>query len=136
MGCAPARLKRRSEFLKVAATRRKWVAPGLILQIRPHDGGADAASGGVGHPRVGYEAPVRVGYTVSRKVGNAVARNRARRRLKAVAETMLADHAAPGFDFVVIGRGETVRRSFAALNEDMETALRRLGAWREERISG
>ena len=128
MGRAPARLKRRGEFLKVAATRRKWVAPGLILQIRPHEGGADAASNG--------DAAVRVGYTVSRKVGNAVARNRARRRLKAVAETMLAEHAVPGFDFVVIGRGETVRRPFAALNDDMETALRRLGAWREERIDG
>jgi ribonuclease P protein component len=121
MGRAPARLKRRGEFLKVAATRRKWVAPGLILQIRPRDG--------VVRPD---GAAVRVGYTVSRKVGNAVARNRARRRLKAVAETMLAAHAAPGHDFVVIGRGETVRRPFAALNEDMETALRRLGAWREE----
>ncbi|MBM3580872.1 MAG: ribonuclease P protein component, partial [Alphaproteobacteria bacterium] len=27
-----ARLKRRADFLSVAAARRKWVAPGLIVQ--------------------------------------------------------------------------------------------------------
>ena len=32
------RLKRRAEFLQVAAANRKWVAPGLILQVcRRHE---------------------------------------------------------------------------------------------------
>jgi ribonuclease P protein component len=30
------RLKRRAEFLQVAAANRKWVAPGLILQVCRH----------------------------------------------------------------------------------------------------
>ncbi|MFD0387892.1 ribonuclease P protein component [Tistrella bauzanensis] len=34
---------------------------------------------------------VRVGFTASRKVGNSVARNRARRRLRAAAEACLPD---------------------------------------------
>lgn len=110
-----ARLKRRPEFLLVAGTGRKWATPGFVLQAlhRPTD------------------AP-RVGYTASRKVGIAVERNRARRRLRAAVERVLPDHAAPG-DYVVIARGGTLRRDFAALVGDLETALRRLGAWRDGR---
>lgn len=113
---AVARLKRRSEFLRVAAARRKWAAPGLVLQA------AEAAEGGI-----------RVGFTVSRKVGNAVVRNRARRRLRAAAEQILERHAAPGFDYVLIGRQETVTRPFALLLEDLKTALKRLKVWKGER---
>lgn len=130
MGRGPARLKRRRDFLGVAATRRKWVAPGLILQVRPQESGGEPRESG--SPPVAKDAPpIRVGFTVSRKVGNSVTRNRVRRRLRAAAEAVLTEHAAPGHDYVVIGRGNTVRRPFAALNEDFETALRRLGVWRD-----
>jgi len=126
MGRAPARLKRRRDFLRVAAARRKWVAPGLILQMRPQDGGAEGAGTG----RSADGPPMRVGFTVSRKVGGAVARNRARRRLRAAADAILPAHAAPGHDSVVIGRAATLRREFEALEGDMKAALRALGAWR------
>jgi len=110
------RLKRRSEFLRVAGARRKWAAPGLVLQARrrPEDGGAP-----------------RVGFTASRKVGGAVARNRARRRLRALAEKVMAVHARNGFDFVLIARRTTINRPFAVLLDDLETALKQVGAWRD-----
>ncbi|MEO5338719.1 MAG: ribonuclease P protein component [Magnetospirillum sp. WYHS-4] len=114
-----ARLKRRVEFLRVADARRKWVAPGLILQVRRRASG-DFCPGG--------EAAIRVGFTVSRKVGNAVVRNRARRRLRAVAEAVLPVAARPGYDFVLIGRGGTIGRPFPELLEDLKKALARLGA--------
>jgi ribonuclease P protein component len=117
-----ARLKRRSEFLRVAGTRRKWVAPGLILQVRRHGAGTAARSEG---------PAIRVGFTVSRKVGNAVARNRARRRLRAAVEQVMPVQAKEGYDFVVIGRQATLRRPFAALVNDLQTALRRLDACRD-----
>ena len=113
-----ARLKRRTEFLYVAKGRR-WSTPGLVLQARSH--AADAALG----------PDARVGFTASRKVGIAVERNRARRRLKAAADRVLPEHAAPGQDYVVVARSETVKRPFALLLGDLETALRRLGAWRD-----
>jgi ribonuclease P protein component len=121
-------LKRRKEFLRVAGTRRKWVTPGLILQIRPHLTGERVPGG----PRKGENPPVRVGFTTSRKVGNAVARNRARRRLRAVAAEVLARHAKAGFDFVVIGRAATVTRPYAALVRDMTVALKKLDAYAHE----
>ena len=107
-------LKRRAEFLRVADARRKFATPGLVLQSAPRPGG-----------------DLRVGYTVSRKVGNAVVRNRAKRRLRAAAAIVLADHAVAGHDYVVIGREATPARPFPALRQDLETALRRLGLWRE-----
>ncbi|MFQ5619216.1 MAG: ribonuclease P protein component [Rhodospirillales bacterium] len=118
---APAipRLKRRSEFLRVAAARRKAVVRGLILQARRH-AASDRISGPV--------PPFRVGFTVSRKVGNAVARNRARRRLRAAVELVMPAHAKGGHDFVVIGRAGTLRRPFADLVADLKAALERLDA--------
>lgn len=120
---AVARLKRRAEFLRVAAARRKWAAPGLVLQ-------AAAAASATGQAEADVRPAFRVGFTVSKKVGNAVARNRARRRLRAAAERLLPDHAASGNDYVLIGRQDTVTRPFALLLKDLETALRRVGAWR------
>jgi ribonuclease P protein component len=116
------RLKRRREFLDAAASRRKWVAPGMIVQMRPH-GEEELAA-----PEAKCAGP-RVGFTVSRRVGNAVVRNRVRRRLRAVAERVLP-RAEPHADYVLIGRQGTVARPFAELVEDLETALARLGALR------
>lgn len=117
------RLKRRADFLRVAAARRKWAAPGLVLQVAERREQADLADKRVA------PAP-RVGYTVSRKVGGAVARNRARRRLKAAAQQVMAQHAHPELDYVVIGRAATIKRDFAALMHDLEQAMKRLDAWR------
>ena len=73
---------------------------------------------------------IRVGFTASRKVGNAVARNRARRRLREVVRLLLPEAAAPSRDYVLIGRRATLERPFPLLLADLETALRRLGAER------
>ncbi|MCH7543895.1 MAG: ribonuclease P protein component [Proteobacteria bacterium] len=131
MNQALVRLKRREEFLRVAGARRKWVAPGLILQARPADQparGPLGKGGGTGPAAIGEG--VRVGFTVSRKVGNAVARNRARRRLRAAAAEVMPRHAKAAHDFVVIGRSATLTRPYADLVGDLKTALRRLGAFR------
>ena len=109
-----ARLKRRADFLRVAAANRKWATPGLVLQA------AESGSGG----------EARVGFTVSRKVGDAVRRNRARRRLRAAADRLMPACAAPGRDYVIIGRPATLERPFEALLRDLEQALKRLGAHR------
>lgn len=73
--------------------------------------------------------PIRVGFTASRRVGNAVRRNRIRRRLKAVVGDVLAVHAKPDRDYVVIGRVATLTRPYGALLNDLETALKRVGAY-------
>ena len=116
------RLKKRPDFLRVAAARGKSVTPGLILQARRRPGPVPRASGLPDEP--GPE--IRVGFTVSRKVGNAVQRNRARRRLRALVRDILPGCGQAGVDYVVIGRRETLARPYAALGEDLRRALRRL----------
>ena len=111
-------LTRRPEFLRVASKGRKHVTPGLILQACRQMQAGDAA-------------PPRVGYTASRRVGGAVERNRARRRLRAAVAAVMPQHARTGHDYVVIARTATLRRPYGALVRDLETALRRLGMWRE-----
>ena len=111
-----ARLKRRSEFLRVAAARRKRATPGLILQAAESQA-AKAVEGGF-----------RVGFTASRRVGTAVARNRARRRLRAAVDKVMPSRAQPGHDYVVIARRETLDRPFAELVGDLESALDRVAA--------
>jgi ribonuclease P protein component len=76
---------------------------------------------------------IRLGLTASRKVGGAVERNRARRRLRALARQVLPSHGAPGHDYVLVARRATVSREWSGLVGDLETALKRLGQWREGR---
>jgi len=104
--------------LRTARQGNKWVTAGLIVQVRQRKKGEN--------PGDGNEDAVRVGFTVTKKVGNAVIRNRVRRRLKAVAAEILPDRARQGQDLVIIGRMATIKRTYAALIKDLESAIRKL----------
>ncbi|MFO1105289.1 MAG: ribonuclease P protein component [Amaricoccus sp.] len=100
-------LRRRADFLAAAKGRRQS-RPAFTLQARPRDA----------------EPGIRVGYTCSKKVGNAVARNRAKRRLREAARAVLPGAARPGWDYVLIGRpATTAGRPFEALCDDLRAAL-------------
>ena len=111
---AAGRLTKRAEFLRVAGHGRRAPAPGLVLQVLARE---DAE-------------PARLGFTVTKKVGNAVVRNRTKRRLRAAARAVLADALVTGVDLVLIGRGETRGRRFAALVDDLRRTMTKLGAIR------
>ena len=115
------RLKRRADFLRIARAGNKCAVRGLVLQSAPTPSG-DLAP----------ECDLRIGFTVTKRVGNAVVRNRARRRLRAVARSVFPSRATPGFDYVVIARQSTPIRAFSDLVGDMEKALMRLNADRSD----
>ena len=98
----------RSEFL-AAARALKQGTKGMMVQGRLRDDG---------------DPSIRVGFTCSKKVGNAVARNRAKRRLRAIAQAVISDVGRAGWDYVLIGRAEaTASRDFADLQNDLKYAL-------------
>ncbi len=77
------------------------------------------------HNRLDSADP-RVGFTCSKKIGNAVERNRAKRRLREVVRLKAAEQTVSGFDYVLIGRVGTAKRSFTDLQKDFSSALKRL----------
>ncbi|SHF73364.1 ribonuclease P protein component [Loktanella atrilutea] len=107
----PQILTRRRDFIATSHGRRQGTA-GIHLQGRRRDDGSDL---------------MRVGYTCSKKVGNAVARNRAKRRLRAIARLILPKHGRPGWDYVLVGRPQTTATlPFTQLQADLIRALDRV----------
>ena len=105
------RLKKRPDFL--ACAQALHCARGAVLvQARPRD-----------------ETPqIRVGFTATKRIGNAVARNRAKRRLREAARLLLPELGLPGRDYVFIARGGVTTRPWPRLLDDVKSALIRLAA--------
>lgn len=106
-------LKKRPDFQR--ATRAQSVATkGFILQMRKRAADEPTQTPGA----------IRIGYTCSKKVGNAVARNRAKRRLREIARLGLPHLGQAGHDYVLVGRkGHTADVPFAVLQADLKRAL-------------
>jgi ribonuclease P protein component len=106
------RLKQRKDFLRLAHAKRVH-STSFVLQARDR-GDAQA---------------LRVGFTCSKKVGNAVARNRAKRRLREIARLILPQFGQIGHDYVLIGRANvTAATKFTALQDELLASLRKLQA--------
>ncbi len=71
---------------------------------------------------------VGLGFTASKKVGGAVARNRAKRRLREAARRLLPELGLAGVDYVLVARQQTPSAAWPALLDDLGNALIRLRA--------
>jgi ribonuclease P protein component len=107
---APVMLRLRSDFLAANGGLRVGT-PAFVLLVKPRGDGS---------------TQTRIGYTVTKKIGNAVARNRIKRRFRALVHQVLGDHGLAGADHVLIGRGEAMTRDFAAMQADLVRALERV----------
>jgi ribonuclease P protein component len=105
------RLKKRADFLRAAKGVRRVEGAVTLETCKTPDGGPNSID------------TCRVGFTASRKIGNAVARNRAKRRLRAAASQLLPLLGREGHDYVLVARATTGTRAYHALLADVTAAL-------------
>lgn len=101
-------LKKFSEFQQVRHQGKRFVSSDFIMQA------------------YGYPAStpiVRLGIIASKKVGGAVERNRAKRRIRALARLLLPPPTVKGIDYVVVARATLVRADFESLKAQFTKAL-------------
>ena len=102
-------LTQNREFLRIYRRGKSVVHPLLVTYASPN--------------RMGVN---RIGITTSKKIGNAVARNRARRIIRAAfgeQETALNQ----GWDLVFVARGQTPHSTSPQISAVMRKHLERLG---------
>jgi ribonuclease P protein component len=103
------RLRQRADFLAVADGARANSAA-FVLQSRRRDD----------------DGPIRIGFTVTKKNGTATERNRIRRRLRELVKRLDVISMRPHSDYVLVGRRAALNRDFAAMLDDLRSALNRL----------
>ena len=99
----------RTRFLAARSKGKKALARGLVIQAIALDSN-----------------DWRIGLTATKKIGNAVTRNKARRRMRALARDHLSPLAKNGVDYVLIARHDTATANWQDMANGLQKAIRYL----------
>ena len=99
----------RAGFLAARSKGAKALSRGLVIQAYTRD-----------------SDDWRVGLTATKKIGTAVTRNRARRRMRALARDHLSPLAKNGIDYVLIARRDTATADWQDMANGLQKAIRYL----------
>ncbi|HET6845530.1 MAG TPA: ribonuclease P protein component [Anaerolineales bacterium] len=103
------RLTRSEDFERVRRSGRSFSHPMMVLVARPSE---------LEH--------IRVGVVAGRAVGNAIARNRAKRRLREAVRAV-QNTVQPGWDIILIARLPLLASASIQVMDALKTLLRRAG---------
>lgn len=107
-------IRKRPDF--VAANRgKRFVTPGFVLLVHKRRNSQNVD-----------DQAVRYGITVTKKIGNAVARNRMKRRFRALIAKTLPKYGIIGADHILIGRKQEREPNFERMQVDLEKGLKLL----------
>ena len=109
-------LRKRAEFVAIAKSGARGIAHSVTIQTRK--GGPE-------------QTAIRLGFTATKKFGNAVARNRAKRRLRHAIRAVLAEKSIAPHDLVLIAREALPARDYQTLLQDLRYCLRKAGAYHD-----
>lgn len=112
------KLKTRKQFLHISNKGISVGTKGFALQAIQH---MDPIP----------ETPIQLGFTASKIIGNAIKRNKAKRRLRALANQYMSLYALEGYDYVLIGRKAILSRTYNELRKDLVYALHKCGLHKE-----
>ena len=99
----------RAGFLAARLKGKKALSKGLVIQATENEA-----------------SQWRIGFTATKKIGNSVTRNRARRRMRALARSYLVPLAQPCTDYVLIARHDTVNADWQDMAKGLQKAIRYL----------
>lgn len=101
------RLKAESDVQRVWQQGRAFAHPLVLVRVRANN--------------LEYS---RTAFVAGKKIGNAVTRNRAKRHLREALRPLFPK-IPPGFDFVLIARGNITTSSFTDIQQAVEQVLQR-----------
>lgn len=116
------RLKKRWEFVRVAQKGGYCPASTVIVQYLSHTYLPPEKAAALSLERTSTHY---VGFTASRKTGGAVARNRAKRRLREAFEQVYKDIQLDPCDIVIIAKKTAVTAPFEHLLRDLKYAIKK-----------
>lgn len=110
----PVTLNTNSDFRRAYARGKVYTNPALVTYVLKNRAGI-----------------CRIGITASKKIGNAVQRNRARRVIRAAAESLPQMNG--GYDLVFVARTKTIRKKSTEIFKVMEQQLLAAGVIQNEK---
>lgn len=117
-------LKNRNDFVNLTKNGDKWVCRSFVVLTLPQSSTSDTSQ------------PPAWGFTASKKIGNAVKRNRAKRRMRALAQKMNTHPYARDKQIVLIARESVLTQPFAVLEKDLNWAFRKLNERHQNQKKG
>ncbi len=121
-------IKNSADFKKISKDGNKFIAKSLILLC---DNSPQKYSYNC-ELSLNAKEFCRIGFTASKKIGNAVARNKAKRKLREAARNIMLKFGKSNKDYIIIARKEILTADFSKILSDLKFCITRIESPRKK----